>query len=30
MNALMEYKPIVKAPGAGEFDNGKPKLFKLL
>lgn len=29
MNALMEYKPLIKAPGTGEFDNGKPKLFKL-
>lgn len=29
LNALMEYKPLIKAPGLGEFDNGKPKLFRL-
>lgn len=29
MNALMEYKPLLKAPGTGDFDNGKPKLYKL-
>ena len=27
MNALMEYKPLLKAPGIGDFDNGRPKLF---
>lgn len=25
MHALMEYKPMLKAPGAGEFDNGKDR-----
>ena len=29
MNALMEYKALIKAPGTGEFENGRPKLFKL-
>ncbi|RNA19303.1 hypothetical protein BpHYR1_017958 [Brachionus plicatilis] len=28
MNALMEYKPLLKAPGIGEFENGQTKLFK--
>lgn len=30
MNALMEYKPLIKAPGVGDFDNGRPKLFRYL
>jgi hypothetical protein len=29
MNALMEYKPLIKAPGYGEFKHGKPKLFNM-
>lgn len=29
MHALMEYKPMIKAPGIGDFENGKRKLFKL-
>ncbi len=28
MNALMEYKPSLLAPGAGDFDAGRPKFFK--
>ena len=28
INALMEYRPLLKAPGAGEFDHGKPRFFK--
>lgn len=28
LNALMEYKPLIKAPGVGEFENGQTKLYK--
>jgi hypothetical protein len=28
INALMEYRPLLKAPGMGEFENGKPRFFK--
>lgn len=30
MDALMEYKPIIKAPGKGEFENGQTKLIKFI
>lgn len=30
LNALMEYRPLIKAPGNGDFDNGQPKLFKMI
>lgn len=30
IDALMEYKPLIKAPGKGEFENGQTKLFKLI
>lgn len=29
MNALTEYKGTLRAPGVGEFSNGKPALFKI-
>jgi hypothetical protein len=29
MNALMEYKPVLVAPGKGDFDQGRPRVFKL-
>jgi hypothetical protein len=29
MNALIEYKNAIKAPGAGEFGQGKPLMFKM-
>jgi hypothetical protein len=29
MNALMEYKSVLKAPGKGEFYHGRPKVFRL-
>ena len=28
INALMEYRPLLKAPGAGDFEHGKPRFFK--
>lgn len=29
MNALMEYKHVINAPGRGEFFNGRPRFFKM-
>ena len=28
LNALMEYRPLLKAPGAGDYKHGEPRFFK--
>lgn len=28
LNALMEYRPLLKAPGIGDYKHGEPKFFK--
>ena len=29
LNALMEYKQVIEAPGRGDFEHGRPRVFKI-